>query len=192
MHGCVVIVVIFFCCFDFASTYNHSATSGTPIMKKTIIVRIGILSTNRKKNFFPSYGILDVNYYWCSPHGRKGFFSRISSREMLGLYVKEQFLFSYGEDISYWKRECKSPSLSWIYQIIYRLVIPCSINNHPIGLDSDIGNIISLYERLLKSKLRVTFSPGRYRSLALSNLQFSIIQSGFLSIPLYILVHYSL
>ncbi len=40
IQGCVVTaVVIFFCCFDFASTYNHSATSGTPIMKKTIIVR---------------------------------------------------------------------------------------------------------------------------------------------------------
>src|SRR5215472_11790368 len=38
-----------FCCFDFASTYNHSATSGTPIMKKTIIVRIGILSTNKDR-----------------------------------------------------------------------------------------------------------------------------------------------
>src|SRR5215831_16639851 len=39
-----------FCCFgfDLASTYNHSATSGTPIMKKTIIVRIGILSTNKE------------------------------------------------------------------------------------------------------------------------------------------------
>jgi hypothetical protein len=50
MHGCVVaVVVIFFCCFDFASTYNHRATSGTPIMKKTIIVRIGILSTNKEK-----------------------------------------------------------------------------------------------------------------------------------------------
>lgn len=49
IHTCVVIsVVIFFCCFDFASTYNHSATSGTPIMKKTIMVRIGILSTNNE------------------------------------------------------------------------------------------------------------------------------------------------
>jgi hypothetical protein len=44
----VVTVVIFFCCFDFASAYIHSATSGTPIMKKTIIVRIGILSTNNE------------------------------------------------------------------------------------------------------------------------------------------------
>ena len=50
MHGCLVTeVVSFFCCFDFASTYNHSATSGTPIMKKTIIVRIGILSTNKER-----------------------------------------------------------------------------------------------------------------------------------------------
>jgi len=50
MHGCrVAEVVIFFSCFDFASTYNHSATSGTPIMKKTIIVRIGILSTNKDR-----------------------------------------------------------------------------------------------------------------------------------------------
>jgi hypothetical protein len=50
MHGWVVtVVVIFFCCFDFASTYNHRATSGTPIMKKTIIVRIGILSTNKER-----------------------------------------------------------------------------------------------------------------------------------------------
>ncbi len=51
IHTCVVTLVsvlIFFCCFDFASTYNHSATSGTPIMKKTIIVRIGILSTNNE------------------------------------------------------------------------------------------------------------------------------------------------
>ena len=51
IHTCVVMLVsvlIFFCCFDFASTYNHSATSGTPIMKKTIIVRIGILSTNNE------------------------------------------------------------------------------------------------------------------------------------------------
>ena len=48
IHGCVVTVVIFFCCFDFASTYIQSATSGTPIMKKTIIVRIGILSTNNE------------------------------------------------------------------------------------------------------------------------------------------------
>ena len=44
----VVSEVIFFCCFDLASTYNHSATSGTPIMKKTIMVRIGILSTNNE------------------------------------------------------------------------------------------------------------------------------------------------
>src|SRR6266849_4517129 len=49
MHGCVVTLVIFFCCFDFASTYNQSATSGTPIMKKTIILRIGILSTNKER-----------------------------------------------------------------------------------------------------------------------------------------------
>ena len=50
IHDCVVtVVVIFFCCFDFASAYNHSATSGTPIMKKTIIVRIGILSTNKER-----------------------------------------------------------------------------------------------------------------------------------------------
>src|SRR5712692_8916208 len=51
MHTCVVVVVselIFFCCFDLASTYSHSATSGTPIMKKTIMVRIGILSTNNE------------------------------------------------------------------------------------------------------------------------------------------------
>src|SRR5947209_13579529 len=33
----------------FASTYNLRATSGTPIMKKTIIVRIGILNTNRER-----------------------------------------------------------------------------------------------------------------------------------------------
>jgi hypothetical protein len=49
MQTCVVAVVpepTFFCCFDLASTYNHSATSGTPIMKKTMMVRIGILSTN--------------------------------------------------------------------------------------------------------------------------------------------------
>jgi|GEM_PF-2376613 hypothetical protein len=39
------LLVIFICCFDFVSTYHHSATSGTPIMKKTIIVRIGILGT---------------------------------------------------------------------------------------------------------------------------------------------------
>ena len=31
-----------------SSTYNHSATSGTPIMKKTIIVRIGNPSTNKE------------------------------------------------------------------------------------------------------------------------------------------------
>ena len=50
IQGCVVtVLVIFFCCFDFASTYNHSATSGTPIMKKIIIVRIGILSTNKDR-----------------------------------------------------------------------------------------------------------------------------------------------
>jgi hypothetical protein len=49
MHGCVVTGVVIFCCFDFASTYNHSATSGTPIMKKTIIVRIEILSTNKER-----------------------------------------------------------------------------------------------------------------------------------------------
>jgi hypothetical protein len=51
IHTCVAVVVselIFFCCFDLASTYNHSATSGTPIMKKTIMVRIGILSTNNE------------------------------------------------------------------------------------------------------------------------------------------------
>jgi hypothetical protein len=49
IHGCAVaVLVIFFCCFDLASTYNHSATNGTPIMKKTIIVRIGILSTNKE------------------------------------------------------------------------------------------------------------------------------------------------
>jgi len=51
MHTCLAAVVselIFFCCLDFGSTYNHSATSGTPIMKKTIIVRIGILSTNNE------------------------------------------------------------------------------------------------------------------------------------------------
>ena len=51
IHTCVVMLVslvIFFCCFDFASTYNHSATSGTPIMKKTMIVRIGILSMNNE------------------------------------------------------------------------------------------------------------------------------------------------
>jgi hypothetical protein len=42
MHGCVVtVVVIFFSCFDFASTYNLSATSGTPIMKGD-----GVLSQN--------------------------------------------------------------------------------------------------------------------------------------------------
>jgi hypothetical protein len=49
MHGCRVAEVVIFCCFDFASTYNHRATSGTPIMKKTIIVRTGILSTNRER-----------------------------------------------------------------------------------------------------------------------------------------------
>src|SRR5947209_18679262 len=48
IHGCAVAVLVIFCCFDLASTYNHSATSGTPIMKKTIIVRIGILSTNNE------------------------------------------------------------------------------------------------------------------------------------------------
>jgi hypothetical protein len=51
IHTCVVMLVsvlIFFWCFEFASTYNHSATSGTPIMKKTIIVRIRIVSTNNE------------------------------------------------------------------------------------------------------------------------------------------------
>ena len=42
----VVSEVIFFCCFDLASTYSHRATSGTPMMKNTMMVRIGILSTN--------------------------------------------------------------------------------------------------------------------------------------------------
>ena len=49
MQTCVAAVVselTFFCCFDLASTYNHRATSGTPIIKKTTIVRIGILNTN--------------------------------------------------------------------------------------------------------------------------------------------------
>jgi hypothetical protein len=51
IHTCVVMLVsvlIFFWCLEFASTYNHSATSGTPIMKKTIIVRIRIVSTNNE------------------------------------------------------------------------------------------------------------------------------------------------
>jgi hypothetical protein len=34
--------------FGIRTTYNHSATSGTPIMKKTIIVRIRIVSTNNE------------------------------------------------------------------------------------------------------------------------------------------------
>lgn len=47
MHSCVAVsVIILFCCLDFASTYNHSATRGMPIIKKTIMVRMGILSTN--------------------------------------------------------------------------------------------------------------------------------------------------
>jgi hypothetical protein len=49
VFGCAVVsLIIFFCCFDLVSTSSHSATSGTPIMKITIIVRIGILSTNKE------------------------------------------------------------------------------------------------------------------------------------------------
>jgi len=47
MQTCVAAVEpTFFCCFDLESTYNHRATSGMPIMKKTMMVRIGILNTN--------------------------------------------------------------------------------------------------------------------------------------------------
>ena len=48
MHASLTITSTVFCCFDFTSTYNHSATTGTPIMKKTMIVRIGTRSTNNE------------------------------------------------------------------------------------------------------------------------------------------------
>jgi hypothetical protein len=46
IHGCAVMTSILLCCFALASTYNHNAITGTPIIKKTMIVRTGILSTS--------------------------------------------------------------------------------------------------------------------------------------------------
>jgi hypothetical protein len=46
IHACAEIISILLCCFDLASTYNHNAITGMPIIKKTMIVRTGILSTN--------------------------------------------------------------------------------------------------------------------------------------------------
>jgi hypothetical protein len=43
------IVLTFICCFDLVSIYNHKATRGNPITKKTIIVLIGICNTNKDR-----------------------------------------------------------------------------------------------------------------------------------------------
>jgi hypothetical protein len=48
MHASLTITSTVFCCFDFTSTYNHSATNGKPIEKKTMIVLIGIRRTNNE------------------------------------------------------------------------------------------------------------------------------------------------
>ena len=50
MHSrCFMLIVfsIFFCCFDFSSTYNHNKTKGIPITKNMLIVRAGTRKTNK-------------------------------------------------------------------------------------------------------------------------------------------------
>jgi hypothetical protein len=49
MHASSPIAFTFLCCLDLVSTYNHNATSGKPIIKKTTIVLIGICKTNKEK-----------------------------------------------------------------------------------------------------------------------------------------------
>ena len=44
----VVMLSILFFSLDFTSTYNHNATSGKPIAKNMMIVRIGIRKTNNE------------------------------------------------------------------------------------------------------------------------------------------------
>jgi hypothetical protein len=48
MQASPLIALTFLCCFDLVSTYNHNATRGKPIIKKTIIVLIGICKTNKE------------------------------------------------------------------------------------------------------------------------------------------------
>jgi hypothetical protein len=48
IQACAVILSIFFFSLDFTSTYNHNATSGKPIEKNTMIVRIGMRKTNNE------------------------------------------------------------------------------------------------------------------------------------------------
>jgi hypothetical protein len=48
MHASSPIALTFLCCLDLVSTYNHNATSGKPITKKTTIVLIGICKTNKE------------------------------------------------------------------------------------------------------------------------------------------------
>jgi hypothetical protein len=43
----VIASISFFWCLDFLSTYSHNKTTGNPNAKNTIIVRSGILRTNR-------------------------------------------------------------------------------------------------------------------------------------------------
>lgn len=48
IQACVVMLSILFFSLDFTSTYNHNATSGKPIAKNMMIVRMGIRKTNNE------------------------------------------------------------------------------------------------------------------------------------------------
>ena len=48
IQACVVMLSIRFFSLDFTSTYNHNATSGKPIAKNMMIVRMGIRKTNNE------------------------------------------------------------------------------------------------------------------------------------------------
>jgi hypothetical protein len=48
IQACVVMLSILFFSLDFTSTYNHNATSGKPIAKNIMIVRMGIRKTNNE------------------------------------------------------------------------------------------------------------------------------------------------
>jgi hypothetical protein len=48
IQACVIMLSILFFSLDFTSTYNHNATSGKPIAKNMMIVRMGIRKTNNE------------------------------------------------------------------------------------------------------------------------------------------------
>lgn len=48
IQACVVMLSILFFSLDFTSTYNHNATSGKPIAKNMMIVRMGIRKMNNE------------------------------------------------------------------------------------------------------------------------------------------------